>query len=171
MMPSIADSPRTRQSTVIARGGLRSAVGQMLRRAREERGLTLRRVSERSGGRFKPSSVGDYERGERKISLERFCELAALYGFPADRLLGEALSLVNVPGRESVVVDLTRLPLLEEPHRRIVAEFLHAMRDRRGDLVTDVITLRSGDVEEMALSADVPPRTLLTRLQPTVKQA
>jgi transcriptional regulator with XRE-family HTH domain len=149
---------------------LRSVLGQILRQARERHGLSLRGVAERSGGRFKPSSIGDYERGARGISLERFCELATLYGLPADRLLGVALSSLDPPGRESVVVDLTRLSLLDEPPRRLVAEFLHAMKDRRGDLVTDVITLRSGDVEEMALSARVPARMLLTRLRATVKE-
>jgi transcriptional regulator with XRE-family HTH domain len=150
---------------------LRSAVGQALRQARERQGLTIRGVSERSGGRFKPSSIGDYERGARGISLERFWELAAIYGLPADRLLAEALRRLDPRGRESVVVDLNRLPLLDEPPRRLVAEYLHSMRDRRGDLVTDVITLRSGDVEEMALSADVPIRTLLSRLRATVKES
>jgi transcriptional regulator with XRE-family HTH domain len=167
----IADRPMSLQFPQMAGGGdLSSAVGQILRRARHRRGLTLRAIAERSSARFKPSSVGDYERGERRISVERFCELAALYGLPPDRLLGEALGLIDPPGRESVVVDLARLPLLEEPHRRLVAEFLHTVRDRRGDFVTHVITLRSGDIEEMALAAAIPPRAMRARLQLTAKK-
>jgi nucleoside-diphosphate-sugar epimerase len=42
-------------------------------------------------GRFKPSSLGGYEKGERNISLELFREVADLYGMPADQLLAEVL--------------------------------------------------------------------------------
>lgn len=37
-------------------------------------------------GRFKPSSLGGYERGGRNISLELFRDVADLYGMPADQL-------------------------------------------------------------------------------------
>src|SRR5207244_4441372 len=60
------------------------AVGQVLRRARRARGFTLRDVHVRSRGRFKPSAVGGYERGERAISLDRFSQLAELYDCPPD---------------------------------------------------------------------------------------
>src|SRR5512141_3377511 len=60
--------------------GIGLAVGMALRRARQARGLTLRDISTLSGGRFKPTSIAGYERAERAISLDRFCDLCALYG-------------------------------------------------------------------------------------------
>ncbi|MDQ2964665.1 MAG: helix-turn-helix domain-containing protein, partial [Chloroflexota bacterium] len=54
-------------------------MGRALRRARQTRGLTLRDVGIRSGGIFTPTAVAGYERGERAISLRRFCDLATFY--------------------------------------------------------------------------------------------
>jgi transcriptional regulator with XRE-family HTH domain len=51
--------------------------------------LTLREVSERSGGSFKPSVVAGYERAERSISLERFWGLCRTYGISPDVLMAE----------------------------------------------------------------------------------
>jgi transcriptional regulator with XRE-family HTH domain len=78
-------------------------MGGALRRARIARGLTLREVGVRSGGRLTPTAVAGYERGERSISLVRFCELAYFYGIAPERLLAEALH----PGDGRFVVDLT----------------------------------------------------------------
>jgi transcriptional regulator with XRE-family HTH domain len=78
-------------------------VGRALRRARTARGLTLRDVGIRSAGSLTPTAVAGYERGERKISLQRFCELAVFYGIEPERLLAEAL---HSEDRE-LIVDLT----------------------------------------------------------------
>jgi len=53
-------------------------------------------------------AVAGYERAERKISLQRFCELANFYGVEPERLLSEALH----PNDPDLVVDLTPF---EEP--------------------------------------------------------
>ena len=82
--------------------------GRALRAARTARGLTLRQVGIRSGGRFTPTAVAGYERGERTISLERFCELARFYGVEPEDLLSQVLH----PDDPVAVVDLT---VLQEP--------------------------------------------------------
>jgi len=69
----------------------------------------LQEVGARSGGEFKPTAVAGYERGERRISLQRFCDLVAFYGIPPDRILAEVL---HVDERPSSVVVLTDV---EEP--------------------------------------------------------
>lgn len=147
------------------------AVGQTLREVRRERGLTLRQVEARSRGRFKPSVLGGYERGERSISLRRFCELSILYRVPADRLLGRILDRLNPQRGVEVVLDLNRLSLVEEPERRAVTEFVRDIRTRRGDFGSDVITLRAGDVEVIAYGARVDPKTLLRRLEPALRRS
>lgn len=59
--------------------------GEVLREIRTGRGLSLRQVTVRSGGHFKPSSVASYERGERQISLDRFFALVEVYGVTPER--------------------------------------------------------------------------------------
>jgi transcriptional regulator with XRE-family HTH domain len=147
------------------------AVGQVLRQARQDRGLTLYDVELRSSGRFKPSSVGGYERGERAISLDRFCELAALFGLPPDRLLSDALDLVTPESRKKVVIDLNRLSRVEqtqEEEAHLVAEFVHKVKARRGDYLTEAITLRSGDLEALALASGRNPHELIANLAPAL---
>jgi transcriptional regulator with XRE-family HTH domain len=145
------------------------AVGEVLRRARRARGLTLRDVEERSETAFKASVLGGYERGERSISLGRFWELARLYGLPADRLLAEAAQALQPLGRKELVIDLNRLSLLEEPARGTVAGFAHDIKAKRGDYLSEVVTLRSGDLEPISYELGIRPLTLLRRLNPALR--
>lgn len=66
---------------------LSTVAGEVLRQVRLARSLSLRQVTVRSGGRFKPSSVASYERGERKISLERLFALAEVYDIAPERIV------------------------------------------------------------------------------------
>jgi transcriptional regulator with XRE-family HTH domain len=86
------------------------ACGRALRRVRLERGLTLRDVGALSEGRFTPTAVAGYERGERSISVQRFMELAAFYGVRASSLLAE-IEGSDGPTAPAVIV----LSRLEEP--------------------------------------------------------
>ena len=85
------------------------AVGDELRRARQEAGLALRDLNQRSDREFKASAVGGYERGERSISLDRFCRLAGLYGVAADALLARVLQSA-APADDDLVIDLRPAP-------------------------------------------------------------
>jgi hypothetical protein len=62
-------------------------VGAVLRQIRKARGLSLRQVTVRSRGQFKPSSIASYERGERQISLTRLFALADVYDVAAERVV------------------------------------------------------------------------------------
>jgi transcriptional regulator with XRE-family HTH domain len=145
---------------------LPNAVGGALRQARRDRGWTLRAVQARSSGRFKPSSLGGYERGEREISLSRFCDLAHLYGVSPPELLGRALGAI--PWTTPVVIDLTRLNLIPEQEGRRVAEFVLDLRTRRGEPEADVIPLRAGDLEILATTSREEPKVLLEKLKPAL---
>jgi transcriptional regulator with XRE-family HTH domain len=140
-------------------------VGEVLRKARLDRGLTLDDVWLRSAGRFKPSSVGGYERGERSISLDRFCLLAAFYAIPADRLLAAVLEQVNPEGREQLVIDLNELAQLQSSDAEWVSDYIQDVLTERGDLITDVVTLRSGDVEALGLLGGVKSPAVLEDLR------
>ncbi len=144
---------------------LRIIVGRVLREAREEAGLTLRQTEERVGSRFKASSVAFYERGERSPSLERFFELAGVYGIPPDRLLAQVCADLTPEGRQEIVVDLAALPKDDSKEARVVATFAHQIKSQRQDFMSDVLTLRSGDVEVMAMRAGSKPKDLLGGLR------
>ena len=79
-------------------------VGDELRRARQDAGLALRDLNVRSGREFKASAVGGYERGERSISLDRFCRLAAVYDVSPSQLLDRVLEKASA--RHDVVIDI-----------------------------------------------------------------
>lgn len=73
-----------------------------LRAARRQRGWSLGDVEASTGGEFKASVVGAYERGERAISVHRFVRLAHVYAVPP----GELLPLNSTHGS---VIDLDAL--------------------------------------------------------------
>jgi transcriptional regulator with XRE-family HTH domain len=151
--------------------------GQVLRAARKRRGLTLHDVWRISEGRFKPSALGGYERGERSISLDRFCSLAELYGVPADRVLGEILDQGDPAARRNVVVDLTALANLGEGDppqshgARALGEFIHSIRTRRGDFLTNVVSLRTGDLETFSMEVGLDPGAVLERLHAAIRDS
>lgn len=65
------------------------AIGARLRSMRTDAELSLNDVADQSGGYFKASCVGAYERGERVIPVDRLVELAEFYGrTPAYPLFG-----------------------------------------------------------------------------------
>src|SRR6185503_14801672 len=124
------------------------AVGASLKDARRRAGLSLNELSVRSEGRYSPSSLGGYERGERAISVVRFCDLARLLGVPADELLGNALDSVESEERREVVIELTDLP--DSEAGRLTAAHAHRVKERRSDYLSTVVTLRSGDLQVIA---------------------
>jgi transcriptional regulator with XRE-family HTH domain len=78
------------------------ALGQRLRAARRHRGWSLGDVETHTGGEFKASVVGAYERGERAISVQRFVSLSDVYSTPASELL-------PIPAEAQVFIDLDAL--------------------------------------------------------------
>ena len=101
--------------------------------------------------------------------MERFCDLAALYGIPADRLLADVLDRLLPEGRVEVLVDLTELELLPGDEPRMAAEMVERVRRQRGGEAGDVVSLRAGDLEALALSFRLPAGDLLRRLEPAIQ--
>lgn len=146
-----------------------ATAGLVLRGARRAAGMSIRQVVVRSGGRFKASVLGAYERGERAISLVRFWELAGIYGIPADRLLGLILGTMSPQGRAEIVIDLTRLAQVPGLEGRMLAEFVHQVRSQRADYQAEVITLRSGDLEQLSLASHQNTTSLVRKLRPALR--
>ena len=80
-----------------------AALGGRLRAARRQRGWSLGDVESSTGGEFKASVVGAYERGERAISVRRFVRLGEIYAV-------EPAFLLPTTARESgMTIDLDAL--------------------------------------------------------------
>jgi hypothetical protein len=130
--------------------------------------MTLRDVGARSGGAFKATAVAGYERGERAISLARFCELCAVYQIPPQRLMAEVMR--EVEGRGLVTVDVSRLEQLEGREAAAVADFVRQVRSVRGERGTTV-AIRSGDLAVIATAAGSKEDRLLEKIAPAISAA
>lgn len=85
-----------------------------------------------------------------------------VYTAPQGSALADVLRSLE-PSGSRVVVDLTRLSASKDPDAGRVAAFVHDIRARRGDL-SDVITLRSGDLDSLAGTVGLPGEALLERI-------
>jgi hypothetical protein len=79
------------------------------------------------------------------------------------------MELASPAGRCELVIDLTRLPLIHGNQVHLVAEFIHRIRAQRGDYLSEVITLRSGDLEALSLTTQLRPDALLESLGPAIR--
>jgi transcriptional regulator with XRE-family HTH domain len=143
--------------------------GRALRQARAQRGLTLREVGALSNGTFKASAVAGYERGERSITLQRFCELASLYGIRPEHLLADIVR-AREEGPPTMVVDLARLERLGDQERRLVEGFVDEILTLRGEEPAETISLRVGDLEILATASGRPAQELLQLLGPALRR-
>jgi transcriptional regulator with XRE-family HTH domain len=146
---------------------IRSETGRALRRVRQARGLTLRDVGVRSNGLLTPTAVAGYERGERGISVERFCELCELYGVRPVGVLAEIVE--RVKGRVPVVLDLTRTATLGGVEGKVLGQFVEEIRSLRGEKKIERLILRSGDVEVLAAAAGDRPEEFMRRIAPALQ--
>lgn len=133
-----------------------------MRDARKRKGLTLRDVSEHSGGAFRPNALAAWERGERHLSLERFCDLADFYEVPAERLLAEVLR--RFEGRPQVIVDVSAIERLEGPTAEAVQGFVHQVSALRNE-VSLRIKVRSGDLQVLSTTLGLREDELQAALQ------
>ena len=62
-----------------ADASLHDRIGERLRAVRRDRRLSLEDVQAASGGEFKISALGSYERGQRGIGVHRLLRLAEIY--------------------------------------------------------------------------------------------
>ncbi|WP_420443860.1 helix-turn-helix domain-containing protein [Candidatus Poriferisodalis sp.] len=68
-------------------------VGERLRSVRRQQRLSLADVEAASGGEFRTSVLGAYERGQRGLRVHRLLRLAEIYGVPPAALLPQEMSM------------------------------------------------------------------------------
>lgn len=147
-------------------GDIKDEIGRTLRAARQARGMTLRDAGIASEGRFKPTAVAGYERSERAISVERFCELAELYGMAPDRLLSQVTWRVARGPEPSI--DRRRVDDLPARERDTLDGFIQQVRRLRGAAGDGTITLRIHDLEVLATVTGSRLGDFLDRLGPAL---
>ncbi|MCB0915522.1 MAG: transcriptional regulator [Actinobacteria bacterium] len=145
-------------------GGHSKALGTRLRAIRQQQGLSLQGVEQKSDGRWKAVVVGSYERGDRAITVAKLAELAEFYGVPVAELLpeGSVHAFAGQPGR--LVLDLERLRSLDEPEAGPLARYAASIQAQRGDYNGRVLSIRQEDLRALAIIYDRAPETLIDML-------
>jgi transcriptional regulator with XRE-family HTH domain len=139
------------------------SLGARLRSIRQQQGLSLQGVEEKSHGRWKAVVVGSYERGDRAVTVARLSELAEFYRVPIAELLPD-----SGPGRQEssgkVVIDLERLSQLPGDEFAPLTRYSRSIQHQRGDYNGRVLSIRSDDLRALAIVYDVTPTGLVDRL-------
>jgi transcriptional regulator with XRE-family HTH domain len=149
-------------------GNYADEIGRALRRARAARSLTLRQVLSASSGEFKATSVAGYERGERTISVERFCRLCEVYEVAPQVVLADIVNAIG--GKAQTVIDLSRLEEIGDTERQLVSEYIGHILAQRREPPTETITLREGDLEVLASEAGTTRDELAQALEPAIRR-
>ncbi len=144
-------------------------LGERLRAIRNQQGITLQDVEDRSEGTWKAVVVGSYERGDRAISVAKLASLAGFYGVPIADLLPERNTGTNRDGsasRQRLVLDLTRLSDLgaRDDTMEALARYAMHVQVERGDYNGRMLTLRGDDLRALAVAFGADPDQLIERL-------
>ncbi len=149
---------------------------------RKQRSLSLHAVEAKSGGEFRASVLGAYERGERAISVARLQRLAALYEVSVDQVLPSApdgpvtLDLREgaagappswpVAGDEGppVVIDLAGLERLPSEERELIGRYVGMIQVKRQDFTSPRLAIRRDDLRALAFLFETTPAIMRRRL-------
>jgi transcriptional regulator with XRE-family HTH domain len=138
-------------------------LGARLRAIRQQQGLSLQGVEEKSGGRWKAVVVGSYERGDRAVTVAKLSELAEFYRVPISELLPDATP-TKYDSAGKVVVDLERLAELPGEEVGPLARYARSIQHQRGDYNGRVLSIRADDLRALAIVYDVSPSGLVEKL-------
>lgn len=140
------------------------ALGARLRVIRQQQGLSLHGVEQRSRGRWKAVVVGSYERGDRAVTVQRLAELAEFYGVPVTELLPEGPPSAALEQPTHLVLDLETLSEMAADRAGPLLRYAAAIQAQRGDYNGRVLTVRQEDVRSLAVIYDTSPSALLEEL-------
>ncbi|MEY2634752.1 MAG: hypothetical protein RIS75_692 [Actinomycetota bacterium] len=141
------------------------SLGARLRAIRQQQGLSLHAVEDKSQGRWKAVVVGSYERGDRAITVSKLSELAHFYAVPISQLLPDAQGRRAASSHASkVVIDLEAISRVPAEAVGPLARFVAAIQAKRGDYNGRVLTIRSDDLETLGLLYDLPLNEVVDRL-------
>ena len=140
------------------------ALGARLRSIRQQQGLSLHGVEEKSHGRWKAVVVGSYERGDRAVTVQRLAELADFYGVPVSELLPEGAPAAAAEPPPRLIIDLERLGAVPAEKAGPLARYAAAIQAQRGDYNGRVLSIRQDDLRTLAVIYDEAPSQLAEQL-------
>jgi transcriptional regulator with XRE-family HTH domain len=140
------------------------SLGARLRSIRQQQGLSLQGVEEKSAGRWKAVVVGSYERGDRAVTVSRLAELAEFYRVPVSELLPEPDEAPALGAAGKIVLDLEKLYDHSDDELAYVAKYARAIQLSRGDYNGRVLSIRADDLRALAIVYDDSPAGLVERL-------
>ncbi|CAB4819642.1 unannotated protein [freshwater metagenome] len=135
------------------------SISHRLRAIRLSKNLSLRDVQIASSGRIPAVVLGSYERGDRSLSVKKAIAIAEFYEVPLAYLLSEPI--INQHTLGGVVIDLRRLHSFGLDHLatnhselafRILTTFVAGIVQKRDDWNGEVLSLRTSDIESLALA-------------------
>jgi transcriptional regulator with XRE-family HTH domain len=140
------------------------ALGARLRAIRNQQGLSLQGVEEKSSGRWKAVVIGSYERGDRAVTVQKLAELATFYSIPIAELLPDARPVRGGDPATKVVLNLERLGQLPADQAGPLARYAATIQSQRGDYNGRVLSIRSEDLKSLAIIYDITPGELTDQL-------
>jgi hypothetical protein len=133
-------------------GDYAKALGGKLRAIRQQQGLSLHGVEQKSGGRWKAVVVGSYERGDRAVTVH------------VAELLPEGRIPSGSEPATKIVINLERLQQLPADKVGPLARYAAAIQSQRGDYNGKVLSIRSEDLRSLSIIYDMTPGELTDQL-------
>jgi len=140
------------------------AIGRRLRAIRKQRGLSLEDVERLSEGRWSASAVGAYERGFRKLTVDRLRDLAEFYGVPLPLVLSSLPEPDKTHSPSRVVLDVKRLETAG-PELAPLLRMVKAIQAERREHDSNFIAIRHSDIQSAALMFGETEEHLIARLR------
>lgn len=140
------------------------SLGSRLRSIRQQQGLSLHGVEEKSEGRWKAVVVGSYERGDRAVTVQKLSELAKFYGVPVEELLpggGPSRATLELPPK--LILDLEKLSGVDAEDAAPLARYASTIQAQRGDYNGRVLSIRQEDLRTLSVIYQEQPSVLATR--------
>lgn len=140
------------------------ALGARLRSIRQQQGLSLHGVEEKSQGRWKAVVIGSYERGDRAITVQKLAELADFYTVPVSELLPETSPAAAADPPPKLIIDLEQLGQVPSEKAGPLARYAAAIQAQRGDYNGRILSIRQDDLRTLAVIYDEAPSQLADEL-------
>jgi transcriptional regulator with XRE-family HTH domain len=140
---------------------LEKQVSRKIKEVRRARGWTLSDFEVRSSGVIKAVVLGSYERGSRSINFNKLEIIAKTFDVPITYLLGGSNDGSQKIGQ--LMIDIRRVRDLKT--NGPIERFFGLIANKRGDWNGEILTLRSSDIDNLALIVEYDNQALYLYLR------